>query len=160
MEHARAHVLALVADVPEERMCLQSVAGEHHANWTLGHLLLSDSYLLFLLGVRPLSDDFTILLRKFGPGAVASGSEGDYEAKSVVSARLAETGALRANAIRAMSDSDLAAPTPDAVLARTQPTIGQHLQALVFHEGYHAGQLSAWRKSHGFAAVRWVFAPA
>jgi hypothetical protein len=58
-----------------------------------------------------------------------------------------------------MSVEDLARPLPDAFLARAQPTIGHHLQALLFHEGYHCGQVSAWRKRHGFAAVRWSMGP-
>jgi hypothetical protein len=47
----------------------------------------------------------------------------------------------------------------DALLAQVQPTIGHHLQSLVFHEGYHSGQLSSWRKMHGFTAVRWTLGP-
>jgi hypothetical protein len=30
---------------------------------------------------------------------------------------------------------------------------------LVFHEGYHSGQLSSWRKTHGFRAVHWTLGP-
>jgi hypothetical protein len=36
----------------------QFVPGERHPAWLLGHLLLADSYLLFLLDARPLPDDF------------------------------------------------------------------------------------------------------
>ena len=59
-----------------------------------------------------------------------------------------------------MTDHDLAQPMRDAFLAQAQPTIGHHLQSLVFHEGYHSGQLSSWRKAHGFGAVRWILGPA
>ena len=58
-----------------------------------------------------------------------------------------------------MTDQDLARPMADAFLAQAQPTIGHHLQSLVFHEGYHSGQLSSWRKTHGFAAVHWTLGP-
>jgi hypothetical protein len=53
------------------------------------------------------------------------------------------TGRRRLDAIGRMTLVDLARPTPDDVLAQTQPTIGHHLQVLVCHEGYHGGQLSA-----------------
>ena len=59
----------------------------------------------------------------------------------------------------AMSAADLAQALPDAHLAQAQPTIGHHLHGLVFHEGYHSGQLSAWRKAHGFPPAHWTLGP-
>jgi hypothetical protein len=73
---------------------------------------------------------------------------------------LVRTNTLRLAKIRPMTDHDLAQPMRDAFLAQAQPTIGHHLQSLVFHEGYHSGQLSSWRKAHGFGAVRWILGPA
>ncbi len=49
--------------------------------------------------------------------------------------RLTYTGTLRCDAVRKMSLEDLGRPIPDDFLAQSQPTIGHHLQALVFHEG-------------------------
>jgi DinB family protein len=158
LRRARQQTLALVADLPQEQMCLQSIPGEHHPSWTLGHLLLSDTYLLSLLRVRPLSDDFPRLLRKYGPGASPTSFLDDYDAKHVLVQRLAETGSVRVDAVLAMTEHELAALTPDQVLARSQPTIGHHVQSLVFHEGYHGGQLSAWRKAHRLSAAEWTFA--
>ncbi len=56
--------------------------------------------------------------------------------------------------VSAMTARELTAPLADAFLGAAQPTMGHHLHSLVFHEGYHAGQLSAWRGAHGLAAVR------
>ena len=158
LHRARRHTLALVRDVAEEQRCLQSVPGERHPAWVLGHLVLADVYLLSVLGAEPLPEDFPALLRAYGPGAEPRGANGLYEPIRALEARLARTGSVRRAVIERMSPGELDRPNPDAVLARNQPTIGHHLHALLFHEGHHAGQLAAWRRSHGLPAIPWTFA--
>lgn len=155
---ARAQTLALVADVSQEQMCLQASQGEQHPAWVLGHLLLADSYLLFLLEAEGLPDDFQALLDTYGPEASPSADLARYDTRADLVQRLASTNARRVAAVRALPDAGFERPMSDAVLARTQPTIGHHLQSQVFHEGYHAGQLSAWRRAHGLPPVAWAFA--
>ena len=158
LDRARAHTLALVADVPREAMQLQAVASERHPTWLLGHLLLADTYLLSLLAAEPLADDFPSLLEHFGPGSAPG--RVPYESTPQLIDRLRRTHAVRLARVGAMADRDLGQPMPDALLAQAQPTIGHHLHSLVFHEGYHGGQLSSWRKTHGFTAVHWTLGPA
>jgi uncharacterized damage-inducible protein DinB len=158
LDRAREHTLALIADVAPEAMQLQATPGERHPAWILGHLLLADTYLLSLLGVQPLGDDFSLLLERYGPAAAPNGQT-RYDSRQELIDRLRRTNALRVARVSSMADSDLATPMPDALLAQAQPTIGHHLQGLVFHEGYHAGQLSSWRKTHGLPAVHWTLGP-
>jgi hypothetical protein len=155
LDRARRHTLSLVAGVPLQAMRWQSAPGERHPEWLLGHLLLADTYLLFLLGAEPLPDDFAILLQRYGPASTPAAQDAGEHAHDAIE-RLTRTHAVRLARVEAMSAHDLAQSLPDAHLAAAQPTIGHHLQALVFHEGYHAGQLSAWRRAHGFAPVRWA----
>jgi len=155
---AREHTLALVTDVPPERMELQSGTGERHPAWLLGHLLLADTYLLSMLAVPAVADDFPSLLQRYGPKSTP-GLHAPYDPKDHLIERLRRTNALRLARIQEMAEADLAAPLPDGFLAQAQPTIGHHLYTLVFHEGYHGGQLSSWRQAHGFPPVRWVFGP-
>jgi len=159
LKGARQQTLSLVEDIPAELSCSQSVPGEHHPVWTLGHLLLGDSHLLPLLGAAELPSDFPTLLSRYGPGADPVGSPEGYDAMAVLVRRLTETGVRRQEALAAMVASDLARPTPDPLLASSQPNMGHHLQALMFHEGYHAGRLAAWRRRQGLPAAPWVFAP-
>jgi hypothetical protein len=156
LEMARRQTLMLVEDLRDEQMCRQSSAGENHPAWILGHLLLGDIYLLSMLNVRELSADFQDLLSKYGPNSKPVATFADYDSKPLLVERLTETGFLRLDAIRQMKNFD--EPTPDETLARTQPTIGHHLQMLVFHEGHHCGQLSAWRKAQKLPAVKGIFA--
>jgi DinB superfamily len=159
LRNARQQTLMLVTDVPEERMCLQASDGQQHPAWILGHILLSDVYLLSLLGVRNLSEDFAVLLRTYGPGAVPEPIVDDCYPKSALINRLEDTGLARLEAIMSLSAADLARPLPDEFLVKAQPTISHHLHSLIFHEGYHCGQLSAWRRSHGIGPGRWMFGP-
>jgi uncharacterized damage-inducible protein DinB len=158
LDRARAHTLALVADLPPQAMQKQTAPGERHPAWLLGHLLLADSYLLYLLEVQPLPDDFSSLIERHGP-ASAPTADATYNSKEELVSRLAASNDARLARVRAMSGDDLARPLPDAFLATAQPTIGHHLQSLVFHEGYHSGQLSAWRRAHGLPPAHWTLGP-
>lgn len=152
LENARRQTLNLVADLRDEQMRLQSAARESPPAWILGHLLLGDTYLLSMLKILAFSADFTELLHKYGPNSL----RGNYDTKQFLVERLTETGALRTNAIRQMKSLDES--TPDETLVKTQPTIGHHLQMLVFHEGHHCGQLASWRKLQKLSAVKGIFA--
>ncbi len=156
LQKSREQTLSLVADLRDEQMCRQTSAGENHPAWILGHLLLGDIYLLSMLKVRELSADFTDLLGKYGPNSNPISTSEIYAPKQFLIERLTETGLLRLDAVRKMKNLDQ--PTPDATLAQTQPTIGHHLQILVFHEGHHCGQISAWRKLQEFSSVKGIFA--
>jgi hypothetical protein len=159
LDGARRQTLSLTRGIPATRACAQASPGEHHPAWTLGHLLLGDAYLLTLLGADALPRDFQILLDRYGPGASPVDVRDRYDELALLVERLTETGARRLAALDAMAASDLARPTPDPALVTSQPTLGHHLQALVFHEGYHAGRVAAWRRHHGLPAVDWAFAP-
>jgi hypothetical protein len=159
LTRAREHTLALVADVPPEAMQLQATAQERHPAWLLGHLLLADTYLLSLLAVQPLDDEFRLMLERYGPASTPT-AHVRYDPKHDLIDQLRRANGVRVARVSAMTDRDLTRPMADALLARAQPTLGHHLQSLVFHEGYHGGQLSAWRKMHGFPAVHWTFGPA
>ena len=156
LENARRQTLNLVEDLRDEQMCLQTSAGENHPAWILGHLLLGDVYLLSMLKVRKLSADFADLLSKYGPNSKPVSTLAFYDLKQFLVERLTETGLLRTSAVRQMKNLDQ--PTPDEMLAQTQPTIGHHLQILVFHEGHHCGGLSSWRKAQRLSAVKGIFA--
>jgi DinB superfamily len=159
LHNARQQTLALVAGVPDEQLCLQATPGEHPPAWILGHILLGDVYLLSLLDVEAIPPDFPALLGAYGPESTSGQTLAVDASMHLLVERLRRTGAARSDAVRRMCVDDLGRTTPDEFLVRSQPTIGHHLQALLFHEGYHAGQLAAWRRSHGLPAVRWVLAP-
>jgi hypothetical protein len=154
----RQQSLLLVRDLLPEQFVDQASPGEHHPAWVLGHLLLADSYLLYLLGNQDLPSDFPDLLAAHGPRSTPLQDSSLYLAPQTTIERLEQTGNLRCEAVDNMTARDLQRPMPDATLAVVQPTIGHHLQSLVFHEGHHNGQLAAWRRNHALAPAPWVFA--
>ena len=156
LEKARRQTLSLVEDLLEEQMCRQTSAGENHPAWILGHLLLGDIYLLSMMKIQALSAEFADLLSKYGPASKPISTPENYDSKHFLVERLTETGFRRLDALRQMKSFDQ--PMPDETLARTQPTIGHHLQILVFHEGHHCGQIAAWRKAQKLPAVKGIFA--
>ena len=156
LEQARKQTFLLIEDLREEQMRRQSAAGENPPAWILGHLLLGDIYLLSLLKVQEISEDFSDLLSKYGPNSNSPVEK--YDSKQFLVERLTQTGFLRLDAVRRMKNEDFAQPMPDETLARTQPTIEHHLQMLIYHEGHHGGQLSSWRKLQNLSALKGVFA--
>lgn len=159
LQKTRQQTLNLVEDLRDNQMCLQTAKNENHPAWILGHLLLGDIYLLHLLKVQNLSEDFSELLDKYGPASTPVSDSEFYDSKQILVERLKQTNLLRLESIRQMTRTDLAQPTPDDFLAKAQPTIEHHLLALAVHETHHGGQLSAWRKSQGLKSVKWAFAP-
>lgn len=159
LQNARQQTLNLVEDLREEQMCVQTAAGENHPAWILGHILLGDVYLLHLLKVQNLSEDFGELLDKYGPASKPIPNAGFYDSKRILVERLQQTNSLRLESIGRMTREDLTQPTPDAMLAKAQPTIEHHLLALAVHEAHHGGQLSVWRKLQNLESIKWAFAP-
>lgn len=156
LEQARKQTFSLVEDLNDEQICQRSTAGENPPIWILGHLLLGDIYLLSMLNNQELSADFINLLSKYGPNSNQTSNIENYDSKKNLVQRLTETNFQRLEAISKMKNTEQ--PTPDENLAQTQPTIGHHLQMLVFHEGHHCGQISSWRKLQGLSAVKGIFA--
>ena len=154
--NARRQTLNLVKDLLEDQMCLQTSAKENHPAWILGHLILGDTYLLSMLKFKELSEDFPALLSKYGPNSKPTSNIENYDSKDFLVERLNQTGSDRLDAVRQMADFNQ--PIPDETLAQTQPTIGHHLQMLVFHEGHHCGGLASWRKLQRLSAVKGIFA--
>lgn len=119
----------------------------------MGHLLLADNYLLSLLKVRELSADFADLLSEYGPDS--NSALGNFDTKKFLVENLRQTNSLRLDAIRKMQNFDQL--MPDETLRRTQPTIGHHLQMLIYHEGHHGGNIASWRKAQKLSAVKGIF---
>ncbi|MBI4852100.1 MAG: DinB family protein [Acidobacteria bacterium] len=150
LSKAREQTLNLVADLDQEQMCHQSVEGENHPAWTLGHLFLADCMIFSVLQV-PDAPQLSQLpkewWRAYAPGNAPSADKNRYHAKEELMEKLIRTEQIRKQAIEKLTMEDLSRPTPDPHFAITQPTIGHLLHYLLFHEGNHAGQLASWRKT-------------
>jgi hypothetical protein len=147
LSKARQQTLNLVADLDEDQMCHQSVPGENHPAWTLGHLFLGDCMMLSVLQAPNAPQMSAEWWEVYAPGNAPSSDRNRYHSKEQLIQQLIETEQIRKQIISGLTAEDLAKPTPDPRFAVTQPTIGHLLHYLLFHEGNHGGQLAAWRKT-------------
>lgn len=143
---------ALVADVPDERMCEQPAGYPNHPAWQIGHIALTCDSVGGMLGVDPALPAAWKDL--FGMGSQPTGDRPAYPSKSELTEALHSSHARLCDALRAADASLLAKPVPDEMLRNLFPTIGAvTISVLTAHQAIHLGQLSAWRKLAGLPSA-------
>ncbi len=143
----------LVADVPEDQMCAQPVAGRtmNHAAFILGHLAWASDNGSRLLGLDPaVTKEWK---DQFGMGAQPVADRERYPSKEVLLKALEDAHSRLADAISKASPETLTQPAPERMRGRFA-TLGPLLFGLMTaHEASHLGQLSAWRRALGLPSV-------
>ncbi len=153
MNHTRNATLKLVADLNDQQMVAQPAPGTNHPAWVLGHLLQVDYRLLNLLG-GPAPEVDEQWRQTYGGKSTPVADASKYKPKQFYVERLAATREKIIARLRAMKPEDFQQPTPDPAMRERFPTIGHVAMVLgTWHEAYHAGQLSTWRRVQGLPAV-------
>jgi hypothetical protein len=144
----------LVADVAEEQMCAQPVAGRvmNHPAFLLGHLAwAAGDVAADKVGLPPACPVGWKDL--FGMGAQPLPDRSRYPSKAVLLKALEDAHARLADAITKIPPEVLNQPGPEKFRDRF-PTIGAMVIGLMTsHEASHNGQLSAWRRAMGLPPV-------
>lgn len=139
-----------VADLDEDQMCAQPGGVVNHPAWTLGHLAYSCQAIGGELGLPA-------WLPAQWPAKFATGSEPSaegYPAKAELLKVLDDAWLRVRTRLEAAEESFLVAPLPDVRYRHMLPTRAHAvIQILGAHAGYHAGQLSAWRRAMGLPPV-------
>ena len=154
MTHTRNQTLKLVADLSEKQMVAQPAAHMNHPAWVLGHLLLVEYNFLRLVnnGQGPQAE--AGWAEVYGMKSVPSPEGAKYVGKEIYLAKLVELRAQIIARLKVMSPEDFAQPHPDPARRERFPTIGHAAMFYsTWHEAYHAGQLSAWRRALGLPPV-------
>lgn len=153
--HARTTVLEMVRSIPDDRLGDVPAQFDKNAAWLIGHLHLADDLTLSLLGAdrSGLAAPSKEHSGHFGPGspgtvplsifraALGSGAE--------AATRLEAGHARLVDAVRALPDSALARPITEERVRAYFPDVGTLLLYMLWHDGWHAGQLSQWCKALG-----------
>ncbi len=145
LEHARCATIGFLEGVPPERYCWQPYAGANHVMWVLGHLAVTDGFALRQLGKRApaLPEAYQTL---FGPGSTPVEDSGVYpnrtQALEVLQAQRDRLLAV----LDTMGDESLAQPLSEDIRWFAADGVDLFLK-LCWHEGLHAGQITAVRKS-------------
>jgi hypothetical protein len=139
---------SLLADIADERMAEQPVAGVNHPAWILGHLALTaDGTLEKLGGQKTLPAEWTTL---FKAGSKPSASRGDYPSRDGL-LRAVEESYLHLRQLAATATPEqLSLPTTNR---RAKEALSTWKEVVAFvltgHMGGHLGQLSSWRRMIG-----------
>jgi hypothetical protein len=138
----------LVAEVPDERMAEQPVAGANHPAWVLGHLAwAADGTLEKLGGKRALPATWPAL---FGSGSKPSATRSLYPSKDELLRTLEQSYQNLRQQAGAASPQQLSQPTTSPRAKEALPTFKEFLGFLLTgHVGIHLGQLSSWRRAIG-----------
>jgi uncharacterized damage-inducible protein DinB len=151
--HTRNATLKLVADLTDDQMTLQPAPKTNHPAWVLGHLLMVEGNFLALLGgTAPALDANWKDI--YGGGSTPSADKSLYKPKQFYLDHLAAIRTQIIERLKNVKPEQLAQQHPDPTRRERFPTIGHTVFMYgTWHEGYHAGQLSAWRRVQGLPAV-------
>lgn len=162
---ARAQTLRLCADLTDAQMTAEPecrVAMNHPA-WVLGHLFMLDAYAADMLGMHLSSPVDEAWAARYGPTSAPGGGESGLgkaellEQMAMVRERL--VGRLESMSVEGTDAAahGLDSATPDVTFRKDFPTLRHLVMYMLWHEAYHAGQLSAWRRAMGLASVGVAF---
>ena len=154
--HARNQTLKLVADLSDDQLAIQPAPKMNHAAWVLGHLLSSDYALLQLLSpgtTQPawIDDAYRAI---YGNKSEPSPDKSKYQPKQFYIEKMIAVREQIYARFKTITQAELDAPHPDPARRERFPTVG-HMAIFyaTWHETYHSGQLSAWRRVQGLPPV-------
>jgi hypothetical protein len=148
LQLARRSTLGLIEEIPEDKLCTQVWEGGNHPKWVLGHLAWTDDYFMTTIGKLPsrLPDGWW---DRFQMGSKPSANAADYPSLSELQDVLSETREALISWLGGLSAQQAAVDLGEE-LKTFSPTIGDLAASMAWHEGLHAGQISAVRRSLGF----------
>ncbi len=153
LDLARRRTMALVADLTDAQLTAQPEGWDNHPAWTLGHLFLLDAYLADFLtpdDAPPLDERWIAV---YGPNSMPVADANRYMTKAELLERLDTVRAVVIGAIAALPDEALMDDLPDDAPGPDLPSYHHLILHTLWHEGYHAGQLAAWRRAMGLPAA-------
>ena len=153
--HTRNQTLKLVADLTDEQIVKQPAPKTNHPAWVLGHLLIVDHAFLNNITGKPVPAWIDDAFRAtYGGGSQPVADKSKYQPKQFYLERLSAVREQILTRLKQMRPEDFDAPHPDPKRRERFPTIGHAVFFYAtWHEAYHSGQLSAWRRVQGLPPV-------
>ena len=147
LDFARRSTLKMVDDIPVEKICSKPLDGTNHALWVLGHLAVTDDWFACTLANREsvIDESWGPL---FGMKSEPSDDPSTYPSIDEIKAGLQRARQSLLTGFESLDEQQLQGPVPDE-LEGFAPNVGGAAFTLAWHEGFHAGQLSAVRRSLG-----------
>lgn len=148
---ARGATKKLLEGIPADKMCVIPAGCSKHALWIAGHLASTDHWFVaeFGGGKSSLPEAWNKL---FGMNSSATADAKTYPSPAEVLKALDAGHAGVIKWLRSLTAEQLEKPMPKEWQAYA-PTMADVGTFAAWHEGYHAGQLSAVRKGLGLPAA-------
>src|ERR1043165_9505753 len=153
--HARSQTLKLVADLSDDQLAVQPAPKMNHAAWVLGHLLVVDYSFCQLITGTPVPawvDD--AVKATYGNKSEPVADRSKYKPKPFYLEKMAEVRGQILARLKTMTQAEFDAPHPAPPRRERFPTVGHMVMFYgTWHETYHSGQLSAWRRVQGLPPI-------
>ena len=153
--HTRNMTLKLVADINDDQMVAQPAPKMNHPAWVLGHLIGTEySFLNLITGETAPAWIDDAWKATYGGGSTPVADKNKYQPKQFYLEKLAAVREKIVAKLKIMKPEDFLREHPDPKRRERFPTVG-HMVMLygTWHEAYHSGQLSAWRRVQGLPPV-------
>lgn len=155
LNHARNQNLKLIADLSDDQICFQPAPKMNHPAWVMGHLIATDYSFLNLISGKPvpawIDDAYKAI---YGNKSEPVGDKSKYKPKSWYIEEAAKVRDQIVARLKEMKPEDFMKEHPDPARRERFPTVGHMVMFYgTWHETYHSGQLSAWRRVQGLPAV-------
>ncbi len=136
-------ILKNLKDVSHEQSLIPYMQGGSHLNWLMGHLTHSRCGILRTLGTEvPWSEERG---KRYGKGSTAA-TAGDAEPVTELIEAYKATQPLIEQAAARLTEADLERESGGS-------TVGARFEFLVWHESYHSGQTTLYRRMAGHGRV-------
>jgi hypothetical protein len=140
---------AHVGDLTDAELLTHPVPGANHANWQLGHLILSESQMMSASGATmpPLPAGFA---ESYSKDNVKSDDPGKFATKAVLLEALEKTRAASVAFAKSVSAEKLAAASNILPMC---PTVCDLIALGPVHDSMHIGQVQVLRRKLGKALL-------
>lgn len=144
---------SVLADLEDDHLALEPIAGAKTAGWLIGHLAMSGDFGRQLCSRSPLCPP--AWAAAFAPGTTPSSHREDYPSMAALSAKFFDVYRdLPEAALTAPSDI-LGIPNPYTRARAAFPSAGDFVEYLLTaHLSYHLGQLTGWRAAAGLGRIK------
>jgi uncharacterized damage-inducible protein DinB len=155
INHSHSMLLKLVADLSDDQIVQQPAPKVNHPAWVLGHQIIVDSAFVKLITNKEpatfIDDEWKAT---YGQKSEPVADKSKYKPKAFYLEQLAILREQIMTGLHNMKPEDFQKPHPDPARRDRFPTIGHAVMLYgTWHEAYHAGQLSTWRRVLGLPAV-------
>jgi DNA-binding transcriptional ArsR family regulator/uncharacterized damage-inducible protein DinB len=142
---ARGITLMLLEDIPDDKLTHRPGAKGNHAAWIMGHIAVADDGFRKSLGAgQPVLPESWNEL--FGMGSQPKDDPAAYPSRDELRGGMERARNALLEWFRSLDNTQLAAPLPEN-LRPFAPDVVTLMSNLAVHESFHAGQLSAIRRS-------------